>query len=97
MAIEVALGNKISDTLWSASGIFIGLNDKGEKQTLQANVLVKQSDEGYSLHADESFKNGTIGKYPIIGYEYHEPIPIPDATTGTKLNFKEIFVTVKLK
>lgn len=97
MAIEVALDKKVSDSLWSASGTFIGLNDKGERQTFRADVFVNESDEGFCLYADQNLNNGTIGKFPIIGYEYHQPIPIPDATKGTKLNFKEIFVTVKLK
>lgn len=97
MPVQLTLTKKVSDSLWRASGTFSN-DDEGNSFSHVANdILVKQNGNELELFADESLNNGTIGKHQVIHFAPHEPFIIDEVNVGTKLNFKEIFVTVKIK
>lgn len=97
MPVNLILTNKVSDALWRASGTFSN-DEVGNEFSHQANnILVKQSGNELELYAEQNQFNGTIGQHEVIHFAPHEPFIIDDVSIGTKLNFKEIFVTVKIK
>jgi hypothetical protein len=97
MPVNLTLTQKVSDALWRASGTFSN-EEEGNSVSHQAtDILVKQNDNELELFADVNEYNGKIGNHSVIHFAPHEPFIIDDVGVGTKLNFKEIFVTVKLK
>lgn len=97
MPVNLTLTQKVSDALWRASGTFTN-DEVGNELSHQANnILVKQNGNELELYASPTEYNGTIGQHEVIHFAPHEPFIIDDVGVGTKLNFKEIFVTVKLK
>ncbi len=97
MPVKLTLTKKVSDVLWRASGTFSNEEETTETNHQATDILVKQNGNELELFASSDEYNGKIGLYNVIHFAPHEPFIIEDVSVGTQINFKEIFVTVKLK
>lgn len=95
MPVKLIIGDKISETLYRASGFFINNENPDDIKRAEADVIVCHMNGELTLHATEGADNGHIGGKAVLGYVPHEPLLIEEVGPGIELAFKQILVTVK--